>query len=384
MNRSCILGGAEEVLLRFVSGTNWLLIFSLVFGSAALSVFGDSLGSKYGKKRVTLFGLRPRRTSQLITAITGALIAVGILAVMSAISQDVRTALFGMKLLKQQMYDLQFQLTRSEENAQQARIDLAEASASLDLTGFELDTMKNDQLILEQQKQELEATLTLLREESEQLRHDLKTMKSEAIAVNANALLGQAAFEPGMNEHEIIAGLIELRRQIRLNILERISNQSFTQLRDVPIDYVPEEAEALIHKLMSADMRQYVRASSGENYTVGEDAGIMIRIESGTSILVYPKGTPVYRKFFMNDRVSRRGSAEEMLHVFLRELRTKAVNDGILPEPATGNVGTLEGEEFFDAVDSLEGIHGPVIITALAARDIYTEGPVAISIIFEE
>ena len=136
----------------FLSGTNWLLIFSLIFGSAALAVLGDSVGSKYGKKRISLFGMRPKHTSRLITALTGALIAVGILGVMSIFSQDVRTALFGMKLLRQQMYTLQFQLTQSEQNTTNMRIELAETAASLDLTGFELDSMRNDKLILEQEK----------------------------------------------------------------------------------------------------------------------------------------------------------------------------------------------------------------------------------------
>ena len=113
----------------FLSGTNWLLIISLIFGSAALAVLGDSVGSKYGKKRISLFGLRPKHTSKLITAMTGALIAVGVLGVMSVFSQDVRTALFGMKLLRQQMYSLQFQLTQSEQNTTQMRVELAEAAA---------------------------------------------------------------------------------------------------------------------------------------------------------------------------------------------------------------------------------------------------------------
>ena len=86
-------------MLRFFSDTNWLLILSLVFGSAGLAVLGDSVGTKYGKKRISLFGLRPKHTSRLITAFTGGFIAVGILGVMSALSADVRTALFGMKMI---------------------------------------------------------------------------------------------------------------------------------------------------------------------------------------------------------------------------------------------------------------------------------------------
>ena len=366
---------------RFLQETNWLLILSLVFGSAALAVLGDSVGSKYGKKRMSLFGMRPKNTSRLITALTGALIAVGVLAVMSVFSQDVRTALFGMKMLKQQMYDLQFQLTRSEENAQQARISLAEASASLDLTGFELDTMKNDKLILELQRDELQSSLLLMREESRQLRDEIKALRSEAIALSANVLLGQTAFEPGMSRPEIAQRITELKQQVRLNVLTMISNRSFTRMRDIPIEFDAQTEAALIDELAGSDIRQYVRALSGENYVLGENLRINVRLENGTSILTYRDGSPVYRKFFARTDTAK---SEEVLHVFLRELRTKAINDGILPDPSTNNVGTLEGEAFFSAVETLGKISGPVIISALASGDIYTEGPVVIDIIFEE
>ena len=368
-------------MLSFFSGTNWLLIFSLVFGSAALSVLGDSLGSKYGKKRISLFKLRPKHTSRLITALTGALIAIGVLSVMSVISQDVRTALFGMKLLRQEMYDLQFQLNQSEQNAEQTRVSLAEASASLDLTSFELDSMRNDKLILELQKNELQASLRIMREESKQLKDEIKALRSEAIALRANVLLGQMAIEPGMTRQEIINELNILKHQVRLNVLSMVSNQSLTRMRDIPIEFDSTKEEELINELMNADMRQYVRALSGENYVFDDNLKIMVRLENGTSILIYADNTPVYRKFFMNDDNSK---AEEIMHVFLRELRNKVINDGILPDPVSNNVGTLDGADFFNAVEKLREIDGPVIISAVASGDIYTEGPVVIDIIFEE
>ena len=366
----------------FLSGTNWLLIFSLIFGSAALSVLGDSVGSKYGKKRISLFGMRPKHTSRLITALTGALIAVGILGVMSIFSQDVRTALFGMKLLRQQMYSLQFQLTQSEENTTHMRIELAETAASLDLTGFELDSMRNDKLILEQEKNELEASLKIMREESEQLKHEINALKSEAIALNANVLLAQTAFEADSSRDEIIAGLEELRQQVKLNVLTRISDQSFTRLRDVPVEFDPSEVKELIKSLESSDMRQYVRALSAANYTLDEKINVTIKLQSGTSIIIYPDNSTVYKKFF--DMGSVNNTPEEILHVFLRELRNKALNDGILSDPSTNNVGTMDGESFFSAVEELSTVTGGVIISAIASGDIYTEGPVNINIIFEE
>ena len=372
------------MFMRFLEDTNWLPILSIVLGSAALSVLGDSVGSKYGKKRISVFKLRPKITSRLITALTGALIAIGTIAVMAVLSQDVRTALFGMKMLKQQMYDLQFQLTQSERDSEQMRVSLAEASASLDLTSFELDTMRNDQYLLEQKKNELEAALRVMREESAQLKRELKSLRSEAIALSANVLLGQTAFEPGTSRDEITAGLNSLKQQVRLNVLTRISDQSFTRLRDVPVEFDAETEEALITELLSSDTRQYVRALSGENYTVGENLRVMIRLETGSSILTYRDGEPVYRKFFMNDRAASKSTPEEILHVFLRELRNKAINDGILPDPATNNIGTLDGEAFFNAVEALSRITEPVIISAVSSGDIYTEGPVVIDIVFEE
>ena len=368
-------------MLQFFSSTNWLLILSLVFGSAGLAVLGDSLGSKLGKKRMSIFRLRPKHTSRLITAITGALIAVGILAVTSVLSQDVRTALFGMKMLKQEMYNLQFQLTQSEHNTQQARVSLAEAAASLDLTSLELDSMRNDQLLLELQRDELEASLRVLHEESQRLKEQIQALRNEAIALSANVLLGQTAFEPGMSRGEIIAGLNTLKQQVRLNVLARISNQSLTRMRDISVEFEAESETELIDGLVSADMRQYVRAISVENTVLDENMRVLVKLESGTSIVIYPDGTPVYRKFFANDTGAK---AEEIMQIFLRELRNKALNDGILPEPSTNNIGTMSGEEFFSAVEILSKIDSPVIISALASGDIYTEGPVVIDIVFEE
>ena len=372
----------SAMFIRFIEETNWLPILSLIIASAVLSVIGDAIGSKYGKKRVTVFKLRPKYASRLITAITGALIAVGILSVMAVLSQDVRTALFGMKMLKQEMNELQFQLSQNERTTDQMRASLAEASASLDLTGFELDTMRNDKLILEQQKLELEAALRVMREESSQLKQELRALRSEAIALSANVLLGQTAFEPGLSRDEIKEGLAALKQRVRLNVLARVSGQSFARLVDIPVEFDAESEEALIDELLISDERQYVRALSGENYTVGENLRVMIRLETGTSILTYHDGEPVYRKFFRLD--GAKSTPEDILHTFLRELRTKAINDGILPDPSANNVGTLGGESFFNAVDRLGKIQDSVIISAIASGDIYTEGPVVIDIEFEE
>ena len=369
------------------SNTSWFLILTLVLGSAVLAVLGDMLGFKYGKQRISLFGLRPKYTSRLITAITGGVIAVALLAALSVLSQDVRTALFSMKYVQQQLVDLQFQLNESQYVASQAQADLAEqqermeaAAASLDLARLDLDTLRNDRLLLEQEKAELEAEVQGMREESDQLKRALRTMKNQTIAVSANVLLAQAAFPPETTGEEAEGGLEELKQQARLNVLRRVSDQNLSRLRTLPLEFAPEEEAAVLKGLTGSEDRLYVRALSRENVAFGE--AIPIRLELGLSSLIYSDGEVVHRKMY--DAQQPGFDPEEVLHIFLRELKMRAIRDGVLPDPATNNVGTLDGEVFFEAVETLSSIHSPVIVNALASGDIYTEGPVVISLMFQE
>ena len=126
-----------------------VLILVLVITGGAIAFIGDRIGSKVGKKKMTIMGLRPKHTSILVTIVTGILITTTTLGVMTIMSKNVRTAPFGMEKLNQ--------------NMQQARNDLAEASAQLAMAKAEQDKIKSElgatkqELVgLQQQKEQLE------------------------------------------------------------------------------------------------------------------------------------------------------------------------------------------------------------------------------------
>src|SRR5579883_611878 len=52
-----------------------LALVALVILCGFISYYGDLQGRRWGKKRVSLFGLRPKHTAILITSITGGVIA---------------------------------------------------------------------------------------------------------------------------------------------------------------------------------------------------------------------------------------------------------------------------------------------------------------------
>ncbi len=71
-------------------------IFLLVAVMAGgIAMLGNQLGRKIGRKKMTVFGLRPRHTSIFITTMTGSVIACTTLALAMIFSQDVADAVKG-------------------------------------------------------------------------------------------------------------------------------------------------------------------------------------------------------------------------------------------------------------------------------------------------
>ena len=76
------------------------LIALLLLLSGFLAYIGDVLGRRIGRKKLTLFGLRPKHTAVLITIFTGALIMLFTMMSMILISQNMQDALFNMDAMR--------------------------------------------------------------------------------------------------------------------------------------------------------------------------------------------------------------------------------------------------------------------------------------------
>lgn len=82
------------------------MFFVLMLMGGLIAFLGDKIGSKVGKKRMTLFGLRPKYTSVIVTIISGVLISFLTVAVLAVVNENVRVALFGLSKLQAQMANL--------------------------------------------------------------------------------------------------------------------------------------------------------------------------------------------------------------------------------------------------------------------------------------
>ena len=70
-------------------GVKILVIIALMGG--LIAYMGDKLGTKVGKRRMSLFGLRPKHTSIIVTIVTGLLVAAATVGVLTLKAYEQRS-----------------------------------------------------------------------------------------------------------------------------------------------------------------------------------------------------------------------------------------------------------------------------------------------------
>src|SRR5580700_6857525 len=73
--------------------TAFALLLLVVLGGF-ISYYGDLQGRRWGKKRVSWFGMRPKHTAILITSLTGAFISLLSISALLVVSPTVRDVIY--------------------------------------------------------------------------------------------------------------------------------------------------------------------------------------------------------------------------------------------------------------------------------------------------
>jgi len=72
----------------------WVLIIFLIILGGLIAPFGDLLGSKIGKSRLSILKLRPKKTATIVTVITGGFISAISIGLLLLVSEEFRQRLF--------------------------------------------------------------------------------------------------------------------------------------------------------------------------------------------------------------------------------------------------------------------------------------------------
>lgn len=394
-----------------------VLILVLVITGGAIAFIGDRIGSKVGKKKMTIFGLRPRHTSILVTIVTGILITTTTLGVMSIMSENVRTALFGMEKLNQ--------------NMQQAKADLLEASSQLAMAKSEQDQIKKElgdtkkELTgLQQQKEELEKRtgelqtinsnlenanqlltannqdlvlksdkLTkingILEEGNERLSKSnselyhinrelttgIRIMREGSIAFQAGETLASGTIKGQSSLDDIHAALARLLDMARYTVSRKLGGNIAEQDKDVWI-YQPEFDEAA--KYIANNEGEYVvRIVAAGNLIQGEAVATNLKIFKNKT--VYTDGQLIAEQ----DISFNPGNTAELQSVltdFLTKVNHQAQGDGMLPDTLNGSVGVIDSQQIYNIMNQLQHSSGKGVISAVADGITDIVGPLRIKL----
>jgi uncharacterized protein (DUF3084 family) len=107
-----------------------LVLIILVLGGV-LATAGDRIGSRVGKARLSLFNLRPRKTADIVTILTGSIISTLTLAILLATNAQLRDGLFRIDSIKRERRQAEAELANARKQKNQIQAELAGARSQL-------------------------------------------------------------------------------------------------------------------------------------------------------------------------------------------------------------------------------------------------------------
>ena len=404
--------------------SGWFMLIVLAVMGGLIAYLGDKIGSKVGKRKIKLMGLRPKYTSILVTIMTGISIAVVTLGVMSVLSENARVALFGMNKLRQQQHVLEEQRDRllaeadklaremQEKNdlladnelklaSQEEQLDGAndrlrltlldleqvqaardDASAQLGIvqTAFnqvhaDLATAQGEIEELEHTKAGLTKTVAALDERNRLLNESMLTVREGTVLFRVGEVLSSSVLTAGQSQDETRSQLSGIMVNINNMIRQRLN---ITDEKAVLLYISPDEFERTVQELSNSPKdSKLIRVTAAGNIITGEPALVHVNVYDNN--LVYNRGREVYTEYFTSEEIES-GTELQLLH-FLHNVNRSAQADGILPDPLSGNVGALTAVEMFDAISRMKAYGNTgLTLRAVTTQNIFTAGPLRIEI----
>lgn len=392
-----------------------MLIVVLILTGGVIAFIGDRLGSKVGKKKLSLFGLRPRHTSILVTIITGILITTVTFGILAIASKDVRTALFGMNKLKAELNEKQSMLeeasgalvnvkndlnTTKEEYAKSKK-DLEETQEDLEIAQQAAELLRQEQVALQNRNQELwsdnqtliehnqslaennqfllanneslKADNLELEKTNNDLQEGIENIRERPIIYRIGELLASGVIKKTDDPVKIQNDLNQIIALANSKIIDRLGTEgSKDGVWIYPIEY-----QKAMDRLKQAKGDTVIRLIVAANLVKGDP--VLTELEMHPNRVVYQENEFVYQKIY---NVPIDGSNSEMLiSDFLRNVNMTAINNGILPNPLTGTVGVINGNQIYAIEKALAENRGKdVLISAFAAADTEVLGPLRLHI----
>lgn len=374
----------------------FLLIITVISISGFIAYLGDQIGMKVGKKRISIFGLRPKYTSIIITVLTGVLIAILTLGIILMTNNIVRQALFRiqevlvrienleeqrsslqeqMELLQGEKDDLAVQsklardqynktISRERSKLEELRVEQEELNQEIAALNQEI-VVKNEQITqLDQRKEELERTVSQLRDAYMRMQY---YYLGEDIVYQRGDVIYSKVINAQLPSEELVD---------QLSIFLEEANQ---EVKKKSVTIVDEENDIafIVDRDEVLNLPEQIRIKGSEK--------VIVRLEALTNVLkndLVPTTFRVLKDFIVFEQDQLIESAvidasknpvelENELKELFSLVSARAVKEGLLAE--RGGAVTINFSQFYEILKLIQLHRGAVEVKVLAIEDIWRE-----------
>lgn len=323
-----------------------IYILTLMLVSGTIAYLGDALGTWVGKKRLSVFGLRPRVTAVVVAITTGICITFLTLGVASILSESVRIALFSLDTIREDIVKLT----------------------------HETEILSNEKARLEQEKKTLSADVS-------RLTTLVRFKETESVVFRKDEPLAVCVIAAGQKPKEVMKELTTLV----INLTEKVRRRGIKVQEE--IDFFTankEQLNGMAQYIASSSQELVVGAVAAENINFGEQLG-------NVRFLILPNNL-----IFRNDQEIAsveingnlpRGEIARSLKEFMDEINQEVVNLGMIANPLTGRFGDISSDSlisFYDMVNRIKDLDRKIILIAVVPEDTFAIGPLNVTFRFEE
>lgn len=336
-------------------------IIILLILSGVLAYVGDVLGRKIGKMRISIPGLRPKTTAIVISIVTGMLITIVTLAVLTAISEEARIALFKIEEIRRDREELTKKLAEQKSVYDSIEVEYSRA----------LEVLKD----INESKEKLKA-------ESLSLEKTLQIKKLENVVFQPEELLDYVVITSDSKPVEIEKQYTDMINRIKnaseqIGVKTRPFESIWGQLRDPLME---------TSKKLRPREELVVYLKTTQRVMVGEFLED-VKVQAEMNRTIYKKG----QKFTFEspsgggdtDNVVIDGSrSRELIKIelirFFDKVRKKLKDDGMIIEPFSG----FDSITMHDMINDIKQKNSKIMLSIEITGDVSIVGPFAFRIKF--
>ena len=212
-----------------------------------------------------------------------------------------------------------------------------------------------------------------LEKRNQDLRNGIMTIREGDIVFRAGEVIASGVIRGNRPAAEVDKDLQSLAQLASRNVSTRLGQD--VSDKDVWI-YKPEYNSA-VQAIASSPQDMVVRIVAAGNLVRGEE--VRASLELYKNRVIYKD-----REFILARPIALKGvgngEAEQAVMGFLKEVNAAASAKGILPDPIRGSIGVMDGAQFYEVVNAINGVHGTVVLSAYARGDTDALGPLRLII----